>query len=62
VDEKFRLEIPRKPGESFELELTVWNYYRHPIRGLLSPRLPQGWRPSQDRIPFAVRRASITGK
>jgi hypothetical protein len=42
------------PSEAFELELTVWNYYRHAIRGLLPPRLPKGWHASQDRIPFAV--------
>jgi hypothetical protein len=40
------MRIDRKPGESFDLELTVWNYYRHPIRGTVEPRLPEGWRTS----------------
>jgi hypothetical protein len=57
VDEKFRLEIPRKPGESFELELTIWNYYRHPIRGTIAPRLPEGWRADlrpSEKITFTI--------
>ena len=33
IDGKFRFQFDRKPGESFELELTVSNYYRHQIQG-----------------------------
>jgi len=43
VDAQFRYEIPKKAGESFSLELSIWNYYRHPISGKLRPHLPEGW-------------------
>jgi hypothetical protein len=54
IDEKFRLEIARKPGESFELELTVWDYYRHSIEGVLEPRLPMGWRAESPGTAFVA--------
>lgn len=47
VDPKFRYEIPKRAGETFELELTVWNYYRHPVEARVSPRLPEGWTTSE---------------
>ena len=31
IDDKFRFQIDRKAGETFDLELTVCNYYRHKI-------------------------------
>lgn len=43
IDEKFRFQLIRRPGERCELELTVWNFYRHPITVLLRPRVPAGW-------------------
>jgi hypothetical protein len=43
MDEKFEFEIQRQPGETFDLELTVWNYTRRRIAGNLEPRLPAGW-------------------
>ena len=54
LDEKFAFEITRKPGESFELELTVWDYYRHGIEGVVSPRLPNGWKAAPESAPYAV--------
>ena len=54
IDEKFRFQINRKPGEAFDLELTVWNYYRHPISGTVSPRLPEGWKASQGAVDFSL--------
>ena len=54
IDEKFRFEIARKPGETFDLELTVWNYYRHKTEGVLKPRLPAGWMATPELLAFAV--------
>ena len=54
LDEKFRFEIEKKPGESFELELTVWNYYRHLVEGSVRPRLPQGWQATPGPQAFKV--------
>jgi NPCBM-associated, NEW3 domain of alpha-galactosidase len=54
IDDKFRFEIDRKPGESFELELTVSNYYRHRIQGVLSPHLPDGWKATQGPVNYSL--------
>ena len=54
IDDKFKFEIERKPGESFELELTVSNYYRHKIQGVLSPRLPEGWKAAQGPTQYSL--------
>jgi hypothetical protein len=54
LDEKFPFEIERKAGSSFELELTVWNYYRHPIAGVVEPRLPAGWKATPERTAYAI--------
>jgi hypothetical protein len=43
IDVQFRFQIDRKAGDSFEMELTMNNFYRHPISGMLTPRLPEGW-------------------
>ena len=55
IDEKFRFQIDRKAGDSFDLELTVWDEYRHPIEGVLRPRLPEGWTADRAEIPFDVK-------
>ncbi len=44
IDEKFRLEVERKATETIELELTVWNHYRHPVAVAVAPRVPDGWK------------------
>jgi len=54
IDEKFRFQIDRKAGETFDLELTVWNYYRHKISGRLAPRLPEGWSAATGPVDFAI--------
>jgi PA14 domain/Divergent InlB B-repeat domain/Carbohydrate binding module (family 35) len=54
IDDKFRFEIDRRPGETFEMELTVCNYYRHSISGTVSPRLPVGWVASPSQASFSV--------
>ncbi len=54
VDAQFRYELPRKPGESVSLELSVWNFYRHPIQGEIVPRLPEGWTASMDKKTFSL--------
>ena len=54
IDEKFRFQIDRKPGDSFDLELTVWNFYRHTIAGTVRPRLPEGWQASRQAIDFSL--------
>ena len=54
IDDKFRFEIERRPGESFDLELTVSNYYRHTIQGVLSPRLPEGWKAAQGPTNYSL--------
>jgi NPCBM-associated, NEW3 domain of alpha-galactosidase len=54
IDEKFRFQIARKPGDPFEMELTVLDYYRHPITGTLTPRLPDGWTASPASASYGV--------
>lgn len=54
IDDKFRFQIDRQPGDSFELELTVSNYYRHKIQGALSPRLPEGWKASPGPVNYSL--------
>ena len=40
---RFRSQIPKKAGDAFELELNLWNFYRHPIQATMAPKLPDGW-------------------
>lgn len=47
IDDKFQFQINRSGGQTFEMELTVCNYYRHSISGTYSPRLPSGWTSQQ---------------
>ena len=54
IDDKFRFEIDRRPGESFEMEITVCNYYRHGVSGTVSPRLPVGWVASPAQASYSV--------
>jgi PA14 domain/Divergent InlB B-repeat domain len=54
IDDKFRFEIDRRPGESFEMEITVCNYYRHSVSGTVSPRLPVGWVASPAQASYSV--------
>jgi len=54
IDAKFALEAAKKPGETFDLELTVWDFYRHPIKGTVSPRLPTGWKAVPESVPFSA--------
>ncbi len=54
IDDKFRFQINRQPGDSFELELTISNYYRHKIQGMLSPRLPEGWKASPGPVDYSL--------
>ncbi len=54
IDDKFRFEIDRRPGETFEMEITVCNYYRHSVSGTVSPRLPVGWVASPGQASYSV--------
>lgn len=54
IDDKFRFEIDRRPGETFEMEISVCNYYRHSIAGTVSPRLPVGWVASPAQASYSV--------
>ena len=54
IDDKFRFEIDRLPGQTFEMEITVCNYYRHGISGTVSPRLPVGWVASPAQASYSV--------
>jgi hypothetical protein len=54
IDDKFRFEIDRMPGQTFEMEMTVCNYYRHGIAGTVSPRLPVGWVASPAQASYSV--------
>ena len=54
IDDKFRFQIDRKAGETFDLELTVSNYYRHKIEGRVVPRLPDGWKAVQEPVPYSL--------
>ncbi len=54
IDDKFRFEIDRRPGETFEMEITVCNYYRHSVSGTVSPRLPVGWVASPAQASYSV--------
>ena len=54
VDNQFRFQIARKPGDTFELELTVYDYFRHNFSGTLTPRLPAGWQASPASAAYSV--------
>lgn len=54
IDEKFRFQIDRKPGDSFELELTIRNYYHHRIDGSVTPRAPDSWQASPTSANYSV--------
>ena len=54
IDDKFRFQIDRKAGETFDLELTVSNYYRHKIEGTVAPRLPDGWKAVQGPASYSL--------
>jgi NPCBM-associated, NEW3 domain of alpha-galactosidase len=54
IDDKFRFEIEREAGETFELELTVCNYYRHKIAGTMAPRLPEGWQATPAHVSYSL--------
>jgi hypothetical protein len=54
IDDKFRFEIDRLPGQTFEIEITVCNYYRHSVSGTVSPRLPLGWVASPGQASYSV--------
>jgi len=54
LDEQFRFQIEKSPGDAFDIELTVWNYYRHVINGAVSPRLPAGWTVMPEQDSYAI--------
>jgi hypothetical protein len=54
IDDKFRFEIERKPGDPFEIELTVSNYTNHKIEGKMEPRLPQGWKVKEGSQSYSL--------
>jgi len=54
IDAQFRFQIDAKPGEAFELELTVWDFYKHPINGTVAPRLPDGWKAAPAKADYRV--------
>ena len=54
IDPQFQFRLPRKPGESFDLELTTWNFYSHPIEGVMTPRLPEGWTTAEGPLKFLL--------
>jgi hypothetical protein len=54
IDDKFRFQIDRKSGETFQIELTVSNYYRDKIEGVLTPRVPEGWRTTPASASYAL--------
>jgi len=59
IDAQFRFQIDAKPGESFELELTVRDFYRHPIKGTVAPRLPGGWKATPAKADYSVQPAEF---
>ena len=54
IDNQFRFQIDRKPGDAFELELTVYDYYQHPLNGTVVPRLPDGWQVTPSSATYSV--------
>ncbi len=54
IDDKFRFQIDRKSGESFQMELTISNYYRDKIEGVLTPRVPEGWRAAPASATYSL--------
>lgn len=54
IDAQFPMQISARAGGSFDLELTLWNFYQHPIDGLLTPRLPAGWKSAQPPQSYSV--------
>ena len=58
-DAQFRFQIDAKPGDAFELELTVRDFYKYPIKGIVMPRLPDGWKAAPAKADYAVQPADL---
>ena len=54
LDEKFAPQVTKKPGETVELEITLYNWLEQPITGSFSPVLPTGWQAQQTAFPYNV--------
>ena len=54
LDEQFQPQIGKKPGDPVEVEMTVYNWTKAMLTGSLTPVLPPGWKPAQDRFDYTV--------
>ena len=59
TDAQFRFQIDAKPGDTFELELTVRNFYSHQIKGTVAPRLPDGWKATPEKADYTAQPADL---
>jgi len=54
LDEQFAPQVSKKPGDTFELEMTVYNWTRSSISGRMSPVVPDGWQARDAAFAYDV--------
>ncbi|HEY8666505.1 MAG TPA: NEW3 domain-containing protein, partial [Tepidisphaeraceae bacterium] len=54
LDEKFNPQVKKHPGETVELEMTVYNWTSAALEGRIAPVLPKGWKPEKDGFDYKV--------
>ncbi|MEI6519367.1 MAG: hypothetical protein WCO98_04925 [bacterium] len=54
LDELFDPQVNKKPGDTVEVEMTVYNWTKEPITGNLSPVLPAGWKAEKEQFAYTI--------
>jgi hypothetical protein len=54
LDEQFNPQVDKKPGDTVEIEMTVYNWTKKPITGNLSPVLPADWKAEKEEFAYTV--------
>lgn len=54
LDEKLAPQVTKKPGETVELEMTVYNWTTAPITGTVRPVLPSQWSAADKSFAYTV--------
>jgi hypothetical protein len=54
LDEQFDPEVAKRPGDTLEVEMTLYNWTDGVLTGRLSPVMPAGWGPVPDGFDYTV--------
>ncbi len=54
LDEQFDPQVNKKPGDTVEVEMTVYNWTKETINGSLSPVLPPEWKSADKQFAYTV--------